>query len=88
MQARSRTHSFTNAALLLLVALPPICSVYVLKHAHGTHAQSNTYQASLGALYAQEPILVINALWAIHVDLTFYVISLAQVRTGTVDRST
>ena len=65
-----------NTAVLLLAAVPPVCSAYAL------NATCQTARASASAcqLYLQHPVVMVNVLFAIHVDATFYIISLVQVR--------
>lgn len=74
-------NQYTNLLLLLLVALPPVCVVTLLNRA----CQSSE-AAGLCWLHLHRPVLMINLLWLLHVDVTFYFISLAQVRAQAVWR--
>jgi len=62
-----------NLSLLLAVAAPPVLSVALL----------NACQDDQGVcgLYQRRPVAALNALFALHCDLTFWLISLAQARS-------
>lgn len=66
-----------DAALVILVAVPPICTTYALK----TLCASGWEGSRACGLYLQQPVLLVNILFGVHIDLTLYLISLAQVRS-------
>jgi hypothetical protein len=66
-----------NAIVMLLVAVPPICTSYMLRHAC-SFKPLNYWPCSV---YFTQPVLMLNIFWFFHVDITFYVISLMQVRS-------
>lgn len=68
--------SHANWALLVIVCLPPLCTGYISSQ-FCTIAQGFY---SMCDLYVRMPMLVVNLLWLLHVDFTFYIISLVQVR--------
>lgn len=68
--------SYTNWALLITVAIPPLCTGYLLSHFCANPAS----KFSMCSTYVHMPLLSINVMWLLHVDLTFYIISLIQVR--------
>jgi hypothetical protein len=70
--------SSSNTALLVLVAVLPLCSAYILRHFRDAVTQTAPL-APACQLYVHHPLLIVNSLWLVHVDLTFYVISLCQV---------
>jgi hypothetical protein len=65
-----------NLVLLVLVALPPLCMTYVLRSQCSAKGASLSYVCGL---YMLHPGWTMNILWTLHVDITFYVISLFQV---------
>lgn len=67
--------SYANWLLLVIVSLPPLCTAYLVSY---ICAESNG-SVGLCKLYFRAPLLCVNLLWFLHVDLTFYVISLIQV---------
>jgi hypothetical protein len=67
-----------NFVLLVLVAVPPLCSVWLLRSA-SLGANASTVLGAAAAAYKDSPALLLNLLWLFHVDVTFYFISLAQV---------
>lgn len=67
--------SYCNWALLLIVAVPPVCTCYLLSH----FCAAAEIHSSLCDIYVHMPLLSVNILWLIHVDITFYIVSLVQV---------
>lgn len=69
--ARNMPH---NAIIMFLVAVPPVCTTYILRHVCSfvplTVTPCNLYF---------QPLKLLNLLWFLHVDVTFYIISLIQV---------
>ena len=64
-----------NILVLVLVALPPLSVAFILKQSCSQLQNAH----GLCWLYLQKPIWAANLLWTFHVDITFYLISLAQV---------
>eukprot|EP00892_Ulva_mutabilis_P000224 jgi/Ulvmu1/10201/UM060_0001.1 len=73
--------SYANWALILVVGLPPFCTGYILSH----FCPRSIDIFYVCDLYVRFPLLCINILWMLHVDITFYVISLAQDSTWLID---
>lgn len=82
MPGRQRATDGLNAALVALVAVPPLCSQYLAQHYCAVADGQPELLQSLCTLYLEQPLAAVNLLFAVHVDLTFYLISLAQVRQG------
>jgi Protein of unknown function (DUF1295) len=72
----------SNAIIMLLVAVPPICSTYILRHAC-SFVPLTTWPCSW--LIFSQPLDLLNILWFLHVDVTFYIISLIQGSTWLID---
>jgi steroid 5-alpha reductase family enzyme len=77
-----RDSSGSNFIIMLLVAVPPICSTYILRHAC-SFVPLTTWPCSW--LIFSKPLDLLNILWFLHVDVTFYIISLIQGSTWLID---
>jgi hypothetical protein len=60
---------------MLFVAIPPVACTYMLRV-----LDSEGPLAQLIKIYDERPLIMLNILWFLHVDVTFYIISLVQVR--------
>lgn len=80
-------HHIFNAVLMVAVALPPIFHVLWLQRTCGEYLSDNRgdllsdWTAWQCRTYRESPLLFLNFLFLIHVDLTFYIISLLQRST-------
>ena len=94
MQQRSGMHALScllamrhkvstyNTLIMILVAVPPICSTYLVRHGCSFVTKSNIQMPSFPCLMYFKPLDILNWLFFLHVDLTFYSISLIQVRAS------
>ena len=79
-RAASRTTRL-NLIILLLVAVPPTCTAWLLRWACAREVEGARDALSpVCAAYVRRPVAAVNALWLVFVDVQFYLISLIQVR--------
>jgi hypothetical protein len=70
-----------NILIIVLVAIPPLCTTYMLRAGAMSKLDSSRgVWNALCRMYMDNPIVLINLLFLVHVDITFYMVSLSQAR--------